>query len=190
LNAFQNFRLGGLLVQRLVDVGHVERLNRRREPLQLAECRFERVGQRKLELVQERERRLAHYDHELRLDDVQLAGEPRPRLLRVAPGELEGVCPVDRHRIDVQPLQGLQHRLARTAVEGDSLLHLRRLRLVLEQEHVCERMAGPQHRHTALAGGASDLVPEIVDLGDRFLQVLLEDFVGHGWHQGLDPVLA
>src|SRR5215217_518415 len=81
------FRLGGLLVQRLVDVGHVERLNRRREPLQLTERRFERVGQRELELVQERKRRLAHHHHELRLDDVQLAREPRLRLLGVAPGE-------------------------------------------------------------------------------------------------------
>ena len=90
----------------------------------------------------------------------------------------------------MQPLQGLQHRLPRAAVERDPFLHLRGLRFLLQEEDICERMAGPQHRYPALARGAPDLVPEIVDLGDRFLQVLLEDFVGHGWHQGKDPVLA
>ena len=63
--------------------GTYERLDRRREALQLAELRLERVGKRELELVQEGERILAHHDDELRLDDVQLALQPRPRLLGV-----------------------------------------------------------------------------------------------------------
>ena len=90
---------------------------------------------------------LAHHDDELRLDDVQLARQQRPRLLLVLAGELEAVRAVDRHRVDVQPLERLEDRLARAAVERDALLHLRRLRPVLQQEHVGERVAGAEHRH-------------------------------------------
>ena len=68
------------------------------------------------------------------------------------------------------------------AGEGGAFLHLCRLGLVLEQEDICERVAGPQHRNATLARGARDLVPEIVGLGDRFLQVLLEDFVSGQRH--------
>src|SRR5205823_10674105 len=59
-----------LLVERLVDVGRIERLDRRSERLPLALRRLERAREREAEGVQERERLLAHDDDELRLDDV------------------------------------------------------------------------------------------------------------------------
>ena len=63
------------------------------------------------------------HDDELRLDDVQLAGQPALRLLvGRALRELDAVRPVDRHRVDAQPLERLQDRLPRPAVEGDPLL--------------------------------------------------------------------
>jgi len=109
---------------------------------------------------------------------VQLADEEGLGFLGVLVGELEAVGAVDRERVDVQPLERLEHRLAGSPVEGDALLHLGRLRCVLEQEDICARMAGAEHRHPLALGGARDLVAELVDLGDRFLQVLLVDLVG------------
>jgi hypothetical protein len=55
---------------------------------------------------------------------VQLAKEERPRLVLVAVGELEAVRAVDRHRVDPQPLQRLEERVARASVERDALLQL------------------------------------------------------------------
>jgi hypothetical protein len=113
---------------------------------------------------------------------VQLAREPGPRLLLVGACELEAVRPVHGQRVDVQPLQRLEQRLAGAPVERHALLHFRGLRLVLEQEHVRERVAGPEHRHLPFAGRVRDLVAELVRLGDGLLQVLLEDLVGHRAH--------
>src|SRR5205814_8915334 len=39
-------------------------------------------------------------------------------------------------------------------------------------------------RHAAFTCSAGDLVTELVALGNRFLQVLLEDLVAHGGHSG------
>ena len=128
-------------------------------------------------------RGLAHRDHELRLDDVQLAQEEGPRLLLVAARELEAVRAVDRHRVDVQALQRLQERVAGAAVEGDSLLQLRRLRRVLEEEDVRERMAGAEHGNARSARRLRKLVTESVALGDRLLQVLLVDLVVRHGHR-------
>ena len=136
------------------------------------------IGERERERVQELDRPLAHEHEQLRLHDVQLAREPRLPFLRILAGELEAVRPVHRHRVDVQALERLQERLARPAEEGDALLRLGRLRLVLEQEDVRERMAGAEHRHVRLVACAADLVAEIVDLGDRLLQIALVDLVG------------
>ena len=74
--------------------------------------RVERIRERERERVQEGERLLAHHDEELRLDDVQLAHEPRPGLLRILARELEAVRSVHGERVDPQPLQRLQERLA------------------------------------------------------------------------------
>jgi hypothetical protein len=64
-------------------------------------------------------------------------------------------------------------------------LHLRGLRLVLEQEDVCQRMPGAEHGDVHLVTCAADLVAELVDLGDRLLQVTLVDLVGrHGSAHG------
>ena len=87
---------------------------------------------------------------------------------------------------DAQALEGLQQGLSGAAEEGDALLKLRLLRAVLEQEDVRERMPGAEHGDRPLGGRARDLVSELVRLGDRFLQVLLCDFVGgHGRHGGV-----
>ena len=162
----------------------MERLDRGRKALQRAELGLHRHGERELERVEELQRRLAHHDHELRLDDVELAHEPRLRLVLVAARELEAVRPVDRHRVDPQPLQRLEDRLAGAAVERHALLHLRRLRYRLQHEDVGEGMPRSQHGHAAFTCGSGDLVPELVDLGDRLLQVLLGDVVGQGGAHG------
>ena len=158
--------------------GTYEHLHGRRPFLQRPELRLELAGERELEPVQERERVLAHDDDELRLDDVQLADEERPRLVVALVGELEAVRPVDRHRVDVQPLQRLEDRLAGAPEEGDALLDLRRLRPVLEEHDVGAWVPGSEHGHTLAVSGGGDLVAEVVDLGDRLLEVLLIDLVG------------
>ena len=110
--------------------------------------------------------------------------EHRARLLRLLAGELEAVRPVDGERVDVQPLQRLDDRLPGAAVEGDALLRLRRLRPVLEQEDVRERVARADDREGGVAGGMRDLVAELVDLGDRLLEVPLVDLVGRHRRHG------
>src|SRR3954466_445271 len=80
--------LRGLLVEGGVDVGAHERLDRRREMLELANLSLERTRQRAPELVREPQRVLAHDDEQLRLDDPELPREPRARLRLVRPGEL------------------------------------------------------------------------------------------------------
>ena len=127
MKAFQNAVFAGRLVERRVDVRDDERLDRRRELLQLAELRLDRLRERELEVVQECERVLAHHDDELRLDDVQLARQPAARLVvGGAVGELDAVRPVDGHRVDAQPLERLEHRLPGAPEERDALLRLGR----------------------------------------------------------------
>jgi hypothetical protein len=56
---------------------------------------------------------------------------------------------------------------------------------MLEQHHVRAGMTGSEHGHTLAVSGGGDLVPEVVDLGDRLLEVLLVDLVGrHRGHSG------
>jgi hypothetical protein len=116
---------------------------------------------------------LPHDDDELGLDDVDLACEPLPRLLLVRARELEAVRPVDRHRVDLEAAAATSARLPGAAEEGDALVLLRRLRPVLEQEEVGLRMAGAEHRRAVRACLMGDLAAEIVDLGDRLLEVAL-----------------
>ena len=85
------------------------------------------------------------------LDDVQLAPQPRAALVLRPVDELEAVRPVDRHRVDAEPLQRLEHRLPGAAEEGDALLQLGRLRPVLDEEDVRQRMARAEHRHALAA---------------------------------------
>src|SRR5262249_26275275 len=56
-----------LVVERRIDVRDDERLDRRREPLDLPGRPLEPVSERELDAVQELERVLAHHDDELRL---------------------------------------------------------------------------------------------------------------------------
>ena len=140
--------------------------------------------EREAKLVHELDRALAHDDHELRLDDVDLACQPRGCVSRILRPELEAVRPVDGERVDVQALERLQHRLSRAAEERHALLDLRRQRQVLQQEDVCERVARADDRDAELVAGPRELVAELVDLGNGLLQVALVDLVGGQgrWH--------
>ena len=104
----------------------------------------------KLQIVDERGRPLAHDDDELRLDDVQLARQPRRGVGGILRSELEAVRAVYGHRVDVQALQGLQHGLTGAAEERDALLDLRRLRCELQEHDVGERMARADDGHAQL----------------------------------------
>ena len=115
--------------------------------------------------------------------------QPRCLFVRGALGELDAVRPVDGHRVDAQPLERLEHGLAGAPEERDAFLRLRRLRPVLQEEDVRERVPGAEDGDCCTARCARDLVAELVDLGDRFLQVLLVDLVGwHGAHWGHEPL--
>jgi len=133
---------------------------------------------------------LSHRHDELRLHDVELAYEEGARLVLVTVCELQAVRAVDRHRIDVEPLQRLQERVACAAEERDALLQLRGARLVLQEKDVGERMARADHRHPRSSACVRDLVTERIDLGDRLLQVLLVDVgnavAGSGCRQLVD----
>ena len=86
----------------------------------------------------------------------------------------------------MHPLERLEDGLAGTAEERDAFLDLRGLRRVLEEEYVGERMAGSEHRDAQLVTGARELLAELVDLGDRSLQIPLIDLVGgHGGGHGV-----
>ena len=114
-----------------------------------------------------------------------------PARLGLLPDELEAVRAVDGHRVDAQPLQRLQQRLAGAPVERDALVHLRRLGLVLEQEDVRERVARAEHGNARLVPLAPDLLAELVDLGDRLLEVPVVELVGgHGGHRDAPGFLS
>ena len=81
-----------------------------------------------------------------------------------------------------EPLDRLQHRLPGAAEERDALVHLGGLRRVLEQHDVGERVARSEHGHALGARRLGDLVAELVDLGDRLLEVALGDVVGGDGH--------
>src|SRR4249920_823638 len=175
--------LRGLLVERLVDVGRHERCDRGRESLDdTRRRRVELVRERERETVEELDAAIPHRDDELRLDDVELAHEPPRRVGRILRSELEAVGAVDGERIDVEALQRLQNSLSRATEERDALLDLRGLGGELEEHDVRERMTRAHDRDPQLVTGARKLVPELVDLGDRFLEVPLVDLVG--WHGG------
>src|SRR5438094_7844332 len=76
--------LGRGFVEGGVDVRDDERLHRRGEALELARLVLHGIRKRKLERVEEADRALAHRDDQLRLDDVELSREVRPRLVLVA----------------------------------------------------------------------------------------------------------
>src|SRR6476659_5501085 len=185
LECVPKLSLRGSFVERRVDVGNNQDLNRCGEALELARLVLHGIRQRELDRVEELHDSLSHRDDELWLHDVQLTREERARLVLVAVGELDSVLPVDRHRIDMEPLERLEDRLAGAAVEGDPLLYLGRLRLEFEQHHVRERMAGSHDGHPGAAADLGHLVGQVVDLDDRLLEVLLVDLVGR-WHGPLD----
>ena len=118
---------------------------------------------------------------ELRLHDMQLACQPRGRVLDVLRPELEAIRPVDGEWVDRQSLERLENGLPGSAEEGDAFLDLRGLGRVLQEEDVGERMPRSQHGDAELVAGACELVGELVDLGDRLPQIAVVDLVGgHG----------
>ena len=110
--------------------GRDERLDRRREAL-------ERPGARASSRSDERERR-ASFRNATRRSPITTTSfgwtmwssrvEPGRGVGRVLGAELEAVRAVDGQRVDVEPLQRLEERLAGAAEERDALLDLRRLR--------------------------------------------------------------
>src|SRR5215207_1231016 len=176
--------LGFLGVERVVDVGDVERGDRRGQLLQLAERRLERAAHRNVELVERLERPLPHDDHAARLHDRELLDHPLDALAggegRVRHRALHAQRPVDRQRVDTEPLEALHQRVAGAPVEGHPLLDLRGGGGELEQHHVGLRMTGAEHRHQVAARAVRALletVRELVELADRALEVLLLDLV-------------
>src|SRR5207249_2842401 len=97
--------------------------------------------------------------------------KPGLRLLLVRAGELEAIRAVNRRGIHVKTLQGLENRLPGPPKEGDSLVLLRILRSVLEKKDVGEGVPRAQHRRPLRARRLRNLTSEIVDLGDRLLQI-------------------
>src|SRR5205807_5935710 len=91
LEGIPKLGLGGSLVEGRVDVRDDERLHGRREALELARLVLHRIREREVERVEESDRALAHRHDQLRLNDVQFAGQERPRLVLVAVRELEAV---------------------------------------------------------------------------------------------------
>jgi hypothetical protein len=181
--------LGVLLVERVVDVGHVQRVHQRGEALHLAEPRLERFREWNLQLVQDAQRLHAHHhDHPGRhdrdlLDHPRHAGRVRQRGVRQR--ALHAQRPVHRQRIDRQALERLHQRAAGAAVEGDALLDLRGQRRVLEQHDVRLGVPGAEHRHQLSAravGAGLQLARERAQLADCALQVLLADLVVGGGH--------
>src|SRR6266566_5435563 len=140
LEGVPKLSLRGGFVEGLVDVGDYQYLDRCSETLQLARFVLHRIGKREVDRVEELDDALSHRHDQLRLHDVQFAGEEGTRLILLTVRELEAIRPVDGHRIDMEALERLQARLAGAAVEGDALLDLGRLGTEFEQHHVCERM--------------------------------------------------
>ena len=86
----------------------------------------------------------------------------------------------------MEALQRLEDGLSGAPEERDALLDLRRLRRELQEHDVGEGMARPDDGDAQLVTGARELVPELVDLGDRLLEVPLVDLVGgHGGGHGV-----
>jgi hypothetical protein len=116
---------------------------------------------------------------------VQLTREPRRRLLVLLGAELEAVRPVDREGIDAEALQRLEQGVACAAEERDALRDLGRLRGMLEEEDVGERMARAEDGDVRLVGEGEELRLKLVDLADRLPKVALVDLVGgHGSSHG------
>ncbi len=121
---------------------------------------------------------LAHHHDDLRLDDVELAGQERASFLLGLVEVLDAVRSVDGGGVDSQPLDRLQDRLSRTPEERDALVQLGRLGAVLEEEDVGQRVARADHGSPVRAGRARELGAELIDLGDRLLEVAIGDIVG------------
>ena len=109
--------------------GTYERVDRGRERLDLAGPVLDRAGERQRELVERRERVVAHDHDDLGLHDRDLLDQARDALGRgergVGDRALHAQRPVDGERVDVEPPQRLHQRGAGAAVERDALLDLR-----------------------------------------------------------------
>src|SRR5439155_5868535 len=80
LDSVPKLSLRGGFVERRVDVGDNQYLDRCSEPLELARLVLHGIGQREVDRVEEVDDALSHRNDQLRLHDVQLATEEGPRL--------------------------------------------------------------------------------------------------------------
>ena len=123
------------LVERLVDVGGDERLDRRREALdrRRARSRRARSASGNSSSSTNATAALAHRRRRASAARCGARASATRGVLRILGAELEAVRAVDRERIDAQPLERLEHGLPGAAEERDALLDLRRLRRELEE---------------------------------------------------------
>ena len=124
LKAFQKRVFAACSSSARVDVGHDERLDRRREALELAERRRRAACESgNASSLTNASASSPITTTQPRLHDAQLAPQPRAARLEVGAGELDAVRAEDLARVDVQPLAAT--RLSAwpgAAVEGDALL--------------------------------------------------------------------
>ena len=132
--------MAGLVVKRLVDVGHVQGIDARSERLNLGQDRLDRTGQRHLELVQRDESALSHQHHDAGLNDRDLLQNSRDAhigcLICIRNGTFHAERSVNRQWIDVQSLEALHQGRPATPVERHAFLDLSRPRCVLQEEDV------------------------------------------------------
>ena len=124
--------LGVLLVQRGVDVGHVERLDRRRPALHLARLRPQRLGQREVEAasasITSSPIGTISFGCTMWISRASHGRHSSSASSGVEPRALEAQRAVQHQRVDPQALHALQDRGARAAEERDALLALRQRR--------------------------------------------------------------
>ena len=186
--------LGVVLVERLVDVRHVQRVDRRRQLLELAGRR--RRPRRASGSVEVVERRRARPRPSRRrscgctiASSSTSARDARGlRQRRVGDRALHAQRPVDGQRVDVQPLERLHQRGAGAAVERDALLDLRRARgaYLSRKTSACgwpEPSTGIRLPRGQCWQACRSRVKR-VELADRALEVLLADLVVGGGHSG------
>jgi hypothetical protein len=152
--------------------------------LDLALAGLDLVGEGKLEVVQDRERLVAHDHDDAGLDDRDLLGDPGDAgarcMTRVGQRALHAEGAEDDDRVDREPLEALHQGVAGAPVEGHPLLDLGGGGGVLEHHDVRLGVAGALDRHhsparTVLAGG--QVPAQVVELADCPLEVLLADLV-------------
>ena len=144
--------------------------------------RVDRARQREAELVHEPDGR-SPISTRASAARYEAPCQPCPSVLGVLGAELEAIRAVDGERIDVEPLQGLEQRLAGTPEERHPLLDLGRLRRPLEQEHVRERVSRSEHGTCSSSPWLASSSPSALISAIAFFRYRSKiSSVGHGAH--------